>query len=268
MATGGHILELGCGTGWLGLELVQAGATGFVGQDFSEAQLELARTEVARSKLQGRVNFVRDLDEFCHRIFDLVLVHGFLHHLTQEEIRNVLLTARSLCKEDGRLIILEPIVVEPGRQSRSGGRLGEAIGRASLAALARMQWLANTGLRFGLRRLSEAELTMRAAIARRTWGQSPRGPSPKEMPFDEEEIEGLLQGAGFAIDFKKPVMFRSHLVMQEWLLRELSHPLSTRIVLGIVARLTRWMDHLVIATAAYRYQRGAWLFAMVVCRPA
>ena len=54
----GHVLELGCGTGRIAIPVARAGAR-VMGVDRSEPMLDRARQRARRSRLSGRVSFVR-----------------------------------------------------------------------------------------------------------------------------------------------------------------------------------------------------------------
>lgn len=78
--SGKHFLDLGCGDGAFGRELLEAGATHYYGVDGSETMIELARqtlrkqnAELARADLAEWV--------FPKRTFDIVLSRLVLHYL-------------------------------------------------------------------------------------------------------------------------------------------------------------------------------------------
>lgn len=80
---GMHVLELGCGSGWLALEMARRGAC-VLGVDVADRAIEIARAYAASSGVGGRLAYlVADLNHF--RIpagrYDLVVAKGILHHL-------------------------------------------------------------------------------------------------------------------------------------------------------------------------------------------
>ncbi len=87
--TGGHILELGCGTGRITLPLARTGAR-VVGIDRSESMLARAHERVRRSRLPGRPGLVRgDITAlpFPSSSFDLVAApYGILQSLLDDRV--------------------------------------------------------------------------------------------------------------------------------------------------------------------------------------
>jgi ubiquinone/menaquinone biosynthesis C-methylase UbiE len=87
LQAGGHVLELGAGTGRISLPLGRAGVT-LVGIDRSAAMLTRARQRVRRAKLQSRVHLVRgDIRylPFPPATFPLVMApYGILQSLLRE----------------------------------------------------------------------------------------------------------------------------------------------------------------------------------------
>jgi SAM-dependent methyltransferase len=253
---GGRILELGCGTGWLCRELARFGASEVWGIDFSPAQIALAEAQAKAGGYSDRVQFLCD-DGTRHDpasgLFDCVVVHAFLHHLDKVEIQRILSSIPAMMKPDGVFVVFEPVRDEASRQKPSRWDAWQ-------------RWLADfasRGKRWGLRNHSEEEARWRALFARRTVGKYPHGPSPKEMPFAPGELDEYLRPC-FAIDSKRICMAMSHLVVQEWLLRELSNPRSTRFLLPWVARAAAWMDARLVAQPDL--PPGVWQFTMYVCR--
>ena len=91
---GGSVLEVGCGTGWLSLHLARCGSFQVWGVDFSPEQIRRANAACEREGLSDRVRFcllnssLSDLAEILPgQTFDVLLVHGVLHHLANDEIR-------------------------------------------------------------------------------------------------------------------------------------------------------------------------------------
>ena len=106
--TGGHVLEIGVGTGRVAIALAQAGCN-VTGIDVSEAMLAIGRGKAARLGLSEHVQFVRgDMRRFDlnHR-FDLAIVplNTFMHNLTlDDQIGTLTHIARHLTP-NGRLVI-------------------------------------------------------------------------------------------------------------------------------------------------------------------
>jgi SAM-dependent methyltransferase len=254
----GTIVELGCGSGWLCRDLARAGATRVVGLDFSETQIEIARRRAARENLEGRVSFhVSDLSktDFIDSLgASTFLIHGFLHHLDKTQIRSVIDGIGNALPCDGKLVVFEPV-----RQSREVDAERQIVWETLLRWL---MSLASRGQRHGLRRFCEDERATRALLASRNVGIAPFGPSPKEIPFCSGELESYLSKQ-FNVIEAKPVMTMSHLVMQEWLLREMSHPVSSKLLMPAVASLANWLDRKLARTGAA--SNGMWIFTLFKC---
>lgn len=254
----GSILELGCGSGWLAIALAEAGATKVVGIDFSAAQIAIARRNAQSSLARDAVDFICSdgCDATAGDLVDCVVIHGFLHHLDKKEIESALRNASQLLKPQGHLIVFEPVLSEYSPESY----------QKALPIVRRLEFLrklANRGSRFQwIRRFGEEESGWRSLLAARPWGESPHGPSPKEMPFEPGELEEYLS-PWFRLHRKMVCMAQSHLVMQEWLLRELSHPTSTKHLLPWVAKTaSMWDRKLCTETTGLG---GMWLFTMFHC---
>jgi len=257
-STSGSILELGCGSGWLAIALAEAGATNVLGIDFSAAQIGIARRNAQSSPARDAVHFICSdgCDAIAGSLYDCVVIHGFLHHLDQTEIQAVLRNAANLLKPNGNLILFEPVL---------SGSSPEAYQKtlSIVEKLQSLRKLANKGSRVRwIRSFGEEESGWRSLLATRPWGKSPHGPSPKEMPFEAGELEEYISPM-FLLHKKTVCMALSHLVAQEWLLRELSHPASTRFLLPWVARMaSTWDRELCSGTCGLS---GMWLFTMFHC---
>ncbi|MGA2260984.1 MAG: class I SAM-dependent methyltransferase [Acidobacteriota bacterium] len=253
---GGHILELGCGTGWLCLALARSGASNVCGLDFSPAQIAIAKMQAENAGLADRVHFMcADATSDCKpgENFDCVVIHGFLHHLDKTEIARTLTSVRRWLKPSGVLVVFEPIhhKDQPGKPCSRWERWQWILARWS-----------SRGRRWGLRRESSEEARWRALFARRTVGVAPYGPSPKEIGFIPGELESYLC-RHFIVERKQPCMVMSHLVVQEWLLRELSHPRLSRLLLPCVARAAAWMDRRLLHQA--ELPANLWVMTLFVC---
>jgi 2-polyprenyl-3-methyl-5-hydroxy-6-metoxy-1,4-benzoquinol methylase len=259
---GGRIADLGCGMGWLAVLLGRMGARQVVGIDFSPAQIARARKLAAESGVADRVVFeVCSAAELAGRTdrFDVVILHAFLHHLSVCEIQNVLDTARHILDVGGRLVIFEPVQYPFGQRQHT---LQKALVRL-------LFWLAKRcGLAAGLgplnRRPKAQEQSTRELLAKRPAGIEPHGPSPKEMPFAPEEIQGLV-AEKFRIVGREACMSMSHHFASENLLMELSSPKLARALRWPTLAMARTLERL-----ALRFRippAGMWIFEMFVCEP-
>lgn len=103
-----NILDLGCGNGWFGMQLVKKGGHVW-GVDISQALLKQALTLIGREGLERDFHVVRMAAEelsFDSEFFDKVIGSAILHHtnieLTIQGIQRVL-------KTGGQAIFIEPM---------------------------------------------------------------------------------------------------------------------------------------------------------------
>lgn len=105
LGAGGPVLELGCGTGRIGLPLGRAGVS-LVGIDRSASMLARARRRVARARLAGRVRLIRgDIRHlpFPPSRFSTVLApYGVLQSLLRErDLAATLASVRHVLERGG-----------------------------------------------------------------------------------------------------------------------------------------------------------------------
>ncbi len=253
---GGRIADLGCGVGWISILLGQFGASDVWGIDFSEAQINLAREKVRAAGLQARVHFqvasATHIDEVVEK-FDVIIIHGFLHHLTVSEIDHALDSAHRLLKPSGKLVVLEPMVA----RQRSATFINKILRRLLI------KLLDVAGLRFPWRPHSAAEKETRQLISQRNVGLPPFGPSPKELGFSAGELERFLSRR-FTVERSKAYLSISHKVAEENLLAELTFPRLAKAIRWPVLFLTRTLEQHLLARGV---APGMWIFQMLECVP-
>jgi SAM-dependent methyltransferase len=220
------VVEMGCGTGWLLVELAQRGITGLIGTDFSTRQLAIAREQAALAGVGDCIRFLLPGDLPENLAADVVICHGFLHHLTKSEIKEVMEVAAKMLKPEGELLVLEPVC---GSIQAGWWRLPEKM----------TLFFGGWG---GLRPMSGAEHEARQKIKLMLNGDRfpGRGPSPKEMPFRVGEIEELAS-TRFQVVGMEPVMFFSWTVAARMLLLGLSYPRLSDALMGPVLHcMVKW----------------------------
>lgn len=102
---GGRALDIGCGGGWLSLELAREGLE-VTGVDIASKRIEIARRVAEKNGV--KINYiVSDLYEFDFGVeeYDIMVVWASLHHLLK--IEDVLKKAFVGLKKGGLFIILE-----------------------------------------------------------------------------------------------------------------------------------------------------------------
>ena len=97
-----RLLEVGCGEGG-NLMLMETGATGAVGVDYSCAKVRWASRHVGRGRFACADG--RQLP-FRNEMFDVILCRDVLHHV--EDKKAVVNELVRVCRASGRIVIIEP----------------------------------------------------------------------------------------------------------------------------------------------------------------
>jgi SAM-dependent methyltransferase len=261
-----RVLELGCGSGWLTVLLARMGVRDIVGADFSEAQIQLAEERAAQAGVTDRVRFhLADVAGLRHDLgtFDLVIIHAFLHHLAVDELRGVIENVGRVLSPHGRLLILEPVLYPAQSGPTRGGWLVACF--RLLMRLGRFQRLPFGHRRWVVRQLGAAERDARSLMAERSVGLVPRGPSPKEMPFEPSELPELL-APWFRVERRRRCMGLSQGVAQETLLLELSCPTLARAIRWPLLAAARQADRALLSLEPP--PPDVWIFELFECTPA
>ena len=87
---GAHVLEIGCGSGLLARQLLEAGCASYQGIDVSERAIAMAKERNAGSDWCGKMIFTTGtIDEMPDKQADLVFSLGLLDWLGEEEISKI-----------------------------------------------------------------------------------------------------------------------------------------------------------------------------------
>lgn len=190
---GGSLLEIGCGSGWIGHKFALKGMQ-VDGIDFSEGQLDIARRLAGEKGVSSNVAyFARDLvnDPLNGRFekYDSILVNAVLHHLSAAEIHALTTRIATMLAPGGRLYIYEPL--RPCRESRVRRALiypFEFAVRVLLFSIHRL----GKGLRLFKGNFADA---MRLGYT---------GTSPDEKPIPIDGLRRSLIGGGLTIVEERP----------------------------------------------------------------
>lgn len=97
-----RVLDVGCGSGRIGEFVLDAGAGSYVGIDFSEPMLALARTRLERFKDRARLIEGDFHDTSLEGPFDVILALGLFDYLAQP--RRTIERVAELCAPDGCVV--------------------------------------------------------------------------------------------------------------------------------------------------------------------
>lgn len=102
-----RLLDLGCGTGELADQFLESGYE-YVGVDIEPERIEYARRKYPKGKFH-----VMDASalQYGDGYFDQILVTGVLHHLADEEVREIVREMKRVLRPGGRALVMEDIAL-------------------------------------------------------------------------------------------------------------------------------------------------------------
>ena len=106
-AEGKSVLEIGCGTGEVAFWMAEKTVANVLGTDFCVPFIEEAKKNFHLENLRYEVLDFNNADHFKGEKFDYIVGNGILHHL-YHHIEKALHNMRSLLKDNGKIIFLEP----------------------------------------------------------------------------------------------------------------------------------------------------------------
>ena len=112
--------------------------------------------------------------------------------------------------------------------------------------------------------MSEREQTLRQRLDDRSLPPAPFGPSPKETPFEGDELTALLNAAGLTVTYYRPVLCMAHLVAQEVLMASLSQPRLWAAATLPILVLASGLDRLALSRG--QGHPRIWSFELIVAR--
>ena len=240
---GGHLLEIGCGSGWAGIEVARQGMS-LTGVDTSEMQVAKARALARRAGLADAhfvVGTVSTLDSQVRH--DSILIHTALHHLGENDICTLLTEAQARLADGGHLYIYEPLTAE--RPSI----LLRALALLVFLCVWSPWWLLHE---LGIR-LRIGPSAFRDAV-RQGW----TGLSPNERPLDRDWLLSKLRALGMEGDVHYWHAYSLAFAMG---CSELRSPLS--LLAQLIARGLYWLDQRLLQTPLRDYILGVWTFAAI-----
>lgn len=171
---GGRLLEFGCGTGWVGLRVAQKGML-LEGVDVSGEQIARARKNAVKADISNARFFQGGVEQIpAGTQYDSVILHSLLHHLCEDEVRNLFARLAQVLRPGGRIYAYEP----------AAARLNPPIGA----------WTLDKALLLLLRilRAFVFHSRMQKPDVRRAIQTGWKMKSPDEAPLDLEHFGTLL----------------------------------------------------------------------------
>jgi 2-polyprenyl-3-methyl-5-hydroxy-6-metoxy-1,4-benzoquinol methylase len=101
---GVRILDVGCGAGWLALELARLGHR-VTGIDIAEKRIEIARDAAAREGVSINYQAIPLEELEVQEPFDVIVSYGSLHHFPN--VTEAVAKISDLLKDDGSFLLLE-----------------------------------------------------------------------------------------------------------------------------------------------------------------
>lgn len=112
---GGQLLDVGCGTGWVGLKLLERGMR-VDGFDVSLRQIQRAREQASKIGDSHASYWCADAVHITTQgVYDGIILHSVLHHLSYSEQTGLLKELANLLVNRGRIYIYEPLTAKPSR---------------------------------------------------------------------------------------------------------------------------------------------------------
>jgi 2-polyprenyl-3-methyl-5-hydroxy-6-metoxy-1,4-benzoquinol methylase len=106
------ILEIGCGLGDISFHLAKSENNNVLGTDLCAPFIEEAQKNYNLPNLEYMTLDFNHPEKLENRKFDYIVGNGILHHLYYD-LDNALVNIKSLLKENGKIIFLEPNLLNP-----------------------------------------------------------------------------------------------------------------------------------------------------------
>jgi SAM-dependent methyltransferase len=249
-----HVVDYGCGSGWLARMLAERLQRPVTGVDFSGEQIGLAAQRHADCPwtLFAPIDGPADLPRAPGYVF-----HGLLHHLSVAEIEALLDRVQTAAPRGARLVFVEPVCFPGNVPDIRDGVLLEAIDEVVKEPFREAQARGVVIVPAVQQARSEAET--------RWWGTAPYGPSPMEKPFERDELPRLLE-RWFDCKPQQLVQFlpaSQALAGELALLRDCDEPLADAIAPGLMAQMDA-LERVVLRLP--RQPDAGWYLQMIEAR--
>ena len=242
---------MGCGSGWLSIEISKICNGTIDAIDFSELQISLARQKAIDNK---KIRFYTNSNILLGVTgkYDCIVTHAFLHHLTKKELSKLISDTTSLLKPKGSIIIFEPIINYSVHQSTKQ--------RFILKMVSILTKIPTNKILRKIIKYSSTETQHRLDLSARWVGILPLGPSPKEVPFSDQEVNYYFED--FIQIHNSVGMLYAHCIVQEWLLMLNKKNPIFKFIFNVVCRIAAFLDSLLINSNDLPNEQ--WVFRLMI----
>ena len=238
------VLEVGCGSGWVGRMIADRDRLRILGLDIAAEQIRMAKENAAHAGLSDICEYrAQNLADFTVKdaeAVSCVFIHAILHHLSWQEIRSVLAQLKAL-GSGTRIFIYEPVyLADPER-----GALPESSAARRARSLAMLPHWACALFDRLLHPRRDTGLVKKVQHLCREAQRQGRILSPKEVVFREAEILGALGEIGEVTE-RYLCNFTSIPIAQY--ATTLRSPFLQRLFTSTVVPFSAWVDRSLFST--------------------
>lgn len=249
-----HVVDYGCGSGWLARTLADRMQRPVTGIDFSAEQIGLAAQRHADCPwtLFAPITGPADLPRAPGYVF-----HGLLHHLSIAEIQQLLDRVRAIAPRGARLVFVEPVCF-PGNAPDARDKVLLDVIEDVVKEPFREAEARGVGIVPAVQQARDEAET-------RWWGAEPYGPSPMEKPFERDEL-ALLLGQWFDCNTAQLVQFlpaSQALAGELAMLRDCDQALADALAPGLMAQMDA-LERVVLRLP--RQPDAGWYMQMIEAR--
>jgi 2-polyprenyl-3-methyl-5-hydroxy-6-metoxy-1,4-benzoquinol methylase len=199
----GRILEIGCGSGFISLELARLGCNVF-GIDISEKSIKAAKQTARGNSNSGNLFYkVSSLEETPELIeFDNLVFVGAMHHL--QNLDKVIEKCEKLLAPNGRIIVVEP--------ARENLGIEEALVMVLIRTILNIQdkWYSKESTPFNQKTLEKRlEVTLQELQEGRDLDEGEQSPNDGEN--SGQDIQDMLELTFKQVDYKDKTSLFSRL---------------------------------------------------------